>query len=480
MVEQKLPRRPYYLWIERLMAIIATINLGLVLFNLSYIPWRDFYLRYLPEIVRIYDPVKGIEPHRETERYLQTVEQLQQVVSKNGLESPLANAKLEKLAQLSIEMINNDPFAAAGKSGTLEKIKNKMRDRLQQESAKQAFATFWSQKYLLQHGWLREINFFNQQIRPLIASNYFRQIGENGQPIDRFWMIDLPFVLVFAVEFFANTYYVKRRYHTFSWLNAILWRWYNLLLLLPFWRWLRVIPVTIRLDKAKLLNLQPLRQQIHLGVIVSFAEEITEIVIVRVINQLQNSIQTGEITSWLFKKESLRPYIDINNTNEIEAISTILTETIIYKVLPTIKPEVTAILRYNISEALNNAPVSRTLQQIPGVTRIETQLSEQLAIQIATNLYNALVSVVEDPIAAKLWNQLIQSFCQTLGTEIQKQQVLSQLQSLLVDFLEEIKINYVQRLSQQDFEKIVEQTRQLRGMYVPAATKRQIDSKQSS
>ncbi len=209
MVKQKLPRQPYYLWIERLMAIIATINLGLVLFNLSYIPWRDFYLRYLPEIVRIYDPVKGIEPHRETERYLQTVEQLQQAVSKNGLESPLANAKLEKLTQLSIEMINNDPFAAAGKSGTLEKIKNKMRDRLQQESAKQAFATFWSQKYLLQHGWLQEINFFNQQIRPLIASNYFRQLGENGQPIDRFWMIDLPFVLVFAVEFVANAYYIK-------------------------------------------------------------------------------------------------------------------------------------------------------------------------------------------------------------------------------------------------------------------------------
>ena len=54
------------LWFERIMAITATVNLGLVLFNLSYVPWRDFYLRKLPQIIQIYDPIKGIEPHRDT------------------------------------------------------------------------------------------------------------------------------------------------------------------------------------------------------------------------------------------------------------------------------------------------------------------------------------------------------------------------------------------------------------------------------
>ena len=49
------------------MAIAATVNLGLVLFDLSYVPWRDFYLRNFPGLIRVYDPIKGIEPHRETE-----------------------------------------------------------------------------------------------------------------------------------------------------------------------------------------------------------------------------------------------------------------------------------------------------------------------------------------------------------------------------------------------------------------------------
>ena len=48
------------LYFERLMAIIATVNLCLVLFNLSYIPWRDLYWRKFPQITQIYDPVKGI------------------------------------------------------------------------------------------------------------------------------------------------------------------------------------------------------------------------------------------------------------------------------------------------------------------------------------------------------------------------------------------------------------------------------------
>ncbi len=40
-------------------------------------------------------------------------------------------------------MINEDPFAVANKSGTLERIKNAMRDRMEEESSKVAFQQFW-------------------------------------------------------------------------------------------------------------------------------------------------------------------------------------------------------------------------------------------------------------------------------------------------------------------------------------------------
>ncbi|MFS0513535.1 hypothetical protein ACEYW6_02270 [Nostoc sp. UIC 10607] len=61
------------------------------------------------------------------------------------------------------------------------------------------------------------------------------------------------------MELLARTFYISRRDRSLSWLEAILRRWYDIFLLLTFWRWLRIIPVTIRIYQADLLNIEPLR-----------------------------------------------------------------------------------------------------------------------------------------------------------------------------------------------------------------------------
>jgi hypothetical protein len=450
------------LWFERLMAIIATVNLCICLFDLSYIPWRDSYLRKVPEITKVYDKVKGIEPHRETENYLANVKLLEEQVSQTGLKSKESATRLEELRRLSTEMIDDNPFGAVNKSGTLEKIKKRMRDRTSVESAKLAFGTFWSQAYLTEKGWNQEIAFFNQKIQPLIATDYYRTIDENGEFTDNFWLIDLPFVIYFALELLTRTFYIRRRNPGFSWVEAVLWRWYDFFLLIPFLRWLRIIPVLVRLDKAHLLNLHPVRKQINQGVVANFAEELTEIVIVRLINQIQGSIKQGDLTRWLLQKENGSEYVDINNINEVEAIAGILIKAMVFQVLPEIQPEIVAILHHSIDGALNQSPIYRNLHNLPGVGQMQAQLSEQLSTQITTNLYKALVNVVGDPVTAKLSSQLLGRFTEALGAEMQKEQVLSEIQSLLFDFLEEVKINYVQRLSHEDIEQIIQQTRQMR------------------
>lgn len=455
-------RKQGNLWFERLMAITATVNLGLVLFDLTYVNSRDFYFRRFPQITQIYDPIKGIEPHRDTENYLETIATLEAQVSQTGLNSPQVKTKLAEISRLSNEIIDSNPFAAAGKSGTLEKIKNRMREHVGQKSAKQAFATFWSPAYLSKRGWIQETNFFNQQIRPGIAANYYRKIGESGEFMDNFWLIDLPFVVIFGLELLGRTFYIKRQNRHLSWLEAILWRWYDLFLVIPFWRWLRVLPVLVRLDQAQLIDLHLFRKQVHQGIVANFAEEITEIVVVRVINQIQGSIQRGEIIRSLLQPETGRKYIDINNINEVEAITGLLVQTIVNQVLPKIQPEINAILRHNIETAFGQIPIYRNLLMLPGVGQAQSQLSEQLAHQITTNLYMALVSAIKDPVAAKLSSQLLEKFTTVLGSEIQQKHVISEIQSLLNDFLEEVKINYVQRLSQEDIDQIIEQTRQMR------------------
>lgn len=451
------------------MALVALGNLSLVLFDISYVPWRDFYFRQLPVITRVYDPFKGIQPHRDTEKYLNTLEELKIQVVQTGLPSPQVTAKLQEINNLTAKMIDEDPFRVASKSGTLEKIKDRMRDRTPnpQESAKQSFRTFWSPEYLNKQGWQQEITWFDAKIKPLIATNYYRTIGENGEFTDNFWLLDLPFIAIFAIEFLARTYFISRRHRSVSWRSAMLWRWYDILLILPFWRLLRVIPVTIRIHQAKMPDLQPIRTQISRGFVANFAQELTEVVVIQLINQMQQSITTGELARQLFQSPKQR-YLDINNINEIEAIATHLVQITVYKVLPQLQPDLEALLRYNIELFLKQSPLYQGFQQVPGLGNLPAQLAEQLVAELSKlvtlgpqDAYEAFKIASEDPVGTKLSSQLVQHFGQALGAELQQQQTWKEIQLLLCDFLEEFKINYIQRLSEEDFEKILEQAKEL-------------------
>ncbi|MGB3203413.1 MAG: hypothetical protein WBB28_00310 [Crinalium sp.] len=449
------------IWFERGMALLVLINFGIVLFDYSYIPLRNFYLKELPRLTKLYDRVKAIEPNRDTEKYLATVEQLKAEVKQAGLQSPKAELLLQQLRQLSLEMIDKNPFEVVNKTGTLEKIKNQMRRHVRQDSSKEAFQIFWSRNYLSQSNWSKEINFYDQKIQPLLATNYFRPYGETGDFVDYFWQIDIWFIIIFSFEFLIRTYYIHRRNLGLTWLEAMLWRWYDVFLLLPVWRSLRIIPLVIRLHQAHLVNLHSLQTQINYGLVSNFAEELTEVVVIRVINQMQAAIQRGDLKDLLSNRVA-QPYIDLNNINEVEAIANVLVKVTVYKVLPKIQPDLEAILRHSLNKVLDQSPIYRNIKQVPGLGNLPIQLIDQLINEVSQSTYSAIKDTLEDPVGAKLSQDLVQHFSEALGSEIQRQQTLQKIQSLLFDLLEEIKINYVQDLSEEDVQTLLQQTRHLR------------------
>ncbi|HEY9296968.1 MAG TPA: hypothetical protein VIQ31_11455, partial [Phormidium sp.] len=368
------PRR--FLWLQRIIAIIALVNLLLVFFDLSYIRWRDFYFHNFPQVTQFYDPVKGIEPHRDTQHYLAQVDELTGLLAADGLQSPEVETALAQLRLLSNQIIEDNPFAIANKSGLLENIKNQIRDRLAKNSAHEAFNNFWSSAYFSQVGWEAEINFFNSSIRPLIETNYYRHIDINSKFVDKFGKFDLAFVILFALDYLVRTFSISRRDPNLSWLEAMLRRWYDVFLLLPFWRWLRVIPVLIRLNQSELVDLKPFRAQINRDFVANFAQEMTEVVGVRMIDGMQKSINRGDVANWMFNSENRRRYVDINNTDEMRAIASRLLYLSVYNVLPQVQPDVEALLQHMIKSALNQSPVYKQLQNIPGVNKLPNQLAE--------------------------------------------------------------------------------------------------------
>jgi len=68
---------------------------------------------------------------------------------------------------------------------------------------------------------------------------------------------------------------------------------------------------------------------------------------------------------------------------------------------------------------------------------------------------------MEDRVGAELSAQFVQHFGETLISELQQQNVTQEIQSLLVDLLEELKLNYVRRSGAVNTERLLDQTRQL-------------------
>jgi hypothetical protein len=451
------------------MAIIALLNLILVILDLTYIPLRDLYLRFLPRPTIWYgETFKGIEPHRFTSHYLDTVDELQRQVSETGLTSPDAQEILADLQQQSAAMIAENPFQLANRSGNLERVKNQMRDRIGLESATDSFTEFWSYDYLRQAGFPSEIAFFNDDIRPLIETNFFRRLAVHGGFLDWFWRIDIWFNLLFALELLARSFYLDRRYKNFTWRDAVLWRWYDLLLIIPFsglrLPWLalsRIIPVTIRINQSNLINLEPIQSRVSRFVISQVAVEITEIVVLRIIDQMQALVRDGTVTEALLSSDSNRRYIDVSGVNDLEVLAQRLAALTVYNVLPQVKPEIDALLKHTITQAFDSAPGYQGFRQLPGVGGLPDQIAQRVVAQLSANAYGAVKGSLDNQAGGELTQALIKKFTDTFKLQVQENENLEELETLVVDFLEEVKLNYVKRLAAEDVDRLIEERYQI-------------------
>jgi hypothetical protein len=423
------------------MAIIASISLILAMFDLTYIPCRDFYFHNLPDVIEHYDRFKGIEPHRETERYLNAVKQLKLTVNQTGLASAQTQSWLQELDTLSVSLIQNNPFQVAEKTGNLEKIKNQVRDRVQNQSAKGSFQTFWSQAYLTKAGWAKEIGFYDKRIKPLIVTNYYRRLDISGNYVDLFWQIDLIFIGIFAIDLLGRTYYIRRHNRNLSWLQAIVRRWYDLILLLPFAQFLRVIPVLIRWHQAKLINLNVIQSELNRLFVGQIVNELTDAVVIQLLHQTQSAVKQGQITQ-IISSYLKQPHIDLNNINEIEVLFELILEVIIYRVIPKIQPDLEAIFRHLFQKALLESPAYRNLKLLPGIGELPAQAIDRVIKEVSTSIYTALTKILEDPASGNLSRRLAETLTQSIGDEMQRGQTIVKIESLLYDLLEEVKVTY--------------------------------------
>ncbi|NEP19976.1 MAG: hypothetical protein F6J97_24325 [Leptolyngbya sp. SIO4C1] len=438
---------------QQFVALVVMVNLLLVLFDLTYVPLRSHYLRYAPAIVQAYDPMKGITPHPVTQAYLQSVAKLKQQVDETGLASAATQQVLARLRQESRFLIEENPFLDAEQTRTYAKLKRRLRGYTGALSAQAAFTQLWQTDALAEGGWAAATDFLSQQLEPLLARTYFRASLPTGQLIDQFWRIDWPFTLFFGLDLLISTLWLSRQRSGLSWGDAIARRWYDWPLILPFWRWLRVIPAAVRLHRTNLFNVARLVSQLTHEPVAYLSNRVTKFALVQIINQTSDAITSGTLVATLRSRTGKT----VGQPDKLDRIADRLIQVVVLKVMPTVKPDLEGLLRYSLKGALTRSDLYENLRQIPGFTAFPASALDSLSNYLAQAACDVLADSYTDMTGRVLLDRLNHDFRQALGRELQATAASNEIQTLLAELLEEIKLNYVQRLQQENPEQTMEE-----------------------
>ena len=467
---------------DRFVALWALVNLLWIVFDLSYIPLRTFWLQRnlyplpslplvvplsaVPDITPWVDPIKGISPHRETSVWLRQFEQLDQALSAPATGAPASAAlrrRLETQHQLTLALIDTNPFQIPG---TLEKIKERLRERADRDSAAEATAILLSNDWLAQRGWQQERRFWRQQVLPLVASNYARSSDDNGRPTDHAWRLDLlVFQSVFALDILLRVIRLKRRLPRLRWRDAVLRRWIDLPLLLPFWRPLRLLPVIERLHTSGLISIEPLRAVISRAVVALLAVELFEVLALQLIDGSQQLIRSPQ---WPLRIRSLCSHQSVSASNshlsdgELAALLRIWAPLLLDRVAPRLAPELQSAMGHALQQSLEAMVLPAPLRPMAPLLRMEEGLSRQLAAGVVNNLL-VLGRSTSDRISQRdqrqleLLQQCIDRFWEELAQALEQGPALQLSQDLLCRLLELVKTRYLGQINRESIGDLIQE-----------------------
>jgi hypothetical protein len=449
-------------------ALWASVNLLWVGFDLTYVPLRTFWLQrtlypfpslplalpltLLPSITPYYDPIKGIEPHRQTQAYLAAFRQLDQQLLRDPA-APAAQVLRRRQLALTDQIIDENPFLVSGQSGSLETVKNRLRQRAGLDSAKLSNARLLSVDWLKTHPWQQERRFWQQQVLPLIETCYWRSIDENGHPTDHFWWYDLVlFQGIFVLDIGLRVLRLRRRLPGLSWRDALLRRWIDLPLLLPIWRWSRLLPVVERLSGAGLINIEPLRAVISRAVVSLLALELFEVLALQLVDGTQSLIRSPQWPRWI---RNLRSHQRANlaDGGDLVELLRLWGPMVLGQVAPRLSPELQAVLSHALQQSFRGGAMG-------------AQLSSQLSAAVVDSLLDLSRSTGKrlsqpDNRQVELLLRFADRFLDELGGALEAGSTLERSQQLLCSLLQDLKLTYLAQVNRAGIDALMDELDEL-------------------
>jgi hypothetical protein len=372
------------------MVYLALVNIGLILFDLTYLWLRPQYFRHLPALTRLYDPVKGIEPHPVTEAYLELTRRLGQELATGNFAT--VEVTLTELRGLSLEMIDDNPFERSGQETSLIRMLVWMREQFEHEgdvpvselSPEEGVNLYWSFEPDPSRLDPR-LKRFNEESVPLLEVNYFRAYDLSGELTDHFWKLDLPFLLIFATEFFVRWYLALRRRTYSRWFFFPILNWYDILGILPvkqlrFFRLFRVVSMYLRLSRSEhsIVGDDFISRTIKYFANI-ITEEISDMVALRILNETQEELREGT------HKRIIRSVVD-SHRDALAAQLALQTRDLLAN--EDVRQQASEFLDANLEQAVESA---RALRMMP----VPDVLLRPLINVVGQAVFNAFADTLE-------------------------------------------------------------------------------------
>jgi hypothetical protein len=258
---------------------------------------------------------------------------------------------------------------------------------------------------------------------------------------------------------------LRRRLPGLSWRDAVLRRWIDLPLLLPFWRWLRLLPVLERLQTSGLINIEPLRAVISRAVVALLALELFEVLALQLLDGSQSLIRSRQ---WPQRIRALRSHQSVGSTEEQElvALVRIWGPLLLSQVAPRLAPELQGLLSYSLRQSLQGTMVPPPLRQLQPLLQVESELSRQLGAGMVRNLLELSRSTGNqlarrDTAQLELMQRCIDRFWEELAVALENGPVLNQTQELLTALIETFKGTYLSQINRTGVSLLIEELDQL-------------------
>lgn len=285
------------------MVWVALVNLWMIIFDLSYLWLRPLYFEYVPVVTRIYDPVKGIEPHPLTEELLTRLE-LTEAGIRRASGPAAVEADAQELRDLSYRLVIEDPFERSGQNASLNYISEAFARNIGVSAGalrdptvlRRATNAFWPSD---PESLLETIEEIDPRIIHALEINYHRGYNIDGKLIDHFWILDLPFLVLFWIEFSVRWIHALRHRTYARWFFFPIFNWYDVLGLIPVavfrpFRLLRAVSMYMRLQRSELSSVGKdifTRTVLYLSNIIT--EEVSDRVAIRILSEFHEEIEEG-------------------------------------------------------------------------------------------------------------------------------------------------------------------------------------------